>query len=249
MCYYKLGETTQDISHYMKAQTLIQKSLTKTKVEEHKGNLTYLHAKILYKTGKFDVAKSKFLQLEVDHLNYDWVPEMLYIIGDIYHQQEKYDKALEYFQKLIEKYQNSEFHSVAVGRIEKIKKIYKVQSKPANGDNTLPKPVLTERGKKVKEILGKANVQKQQNNFNEAMELYTQLITQYQDSQFVTYAYEGRGDIYSSERNYMNARANYEEAIYATNDAQRKIMLYEKYHNAFPPLNLCHQIPQNLIYF
>ncbi len=234
MCYYQLGETTPDTSHYMKAQTLIQKSLRKTKVEEHKGNLTYLHAKILYKTGKFDVAKSKFLQLEADYPDFDWVPEILYTIGSIYHQQKSYDEALEYFQKLIAKYPKSEFHNLVENHIEQIEKINHAQNNRENGDNPLPELILPKWEKNAKEILDKADTLKQQDNFNEAMERYTQLITQYQDSQFVTNAYEGRGDIYFTEKNYLDARANYEDAIDSTNDDQRKTMLHKKYHDAFP---------------
>ena len=67
------------------------------------------------------------------------------------------------------------------------------------------------------------------------MEQYNMLINQYPDSQYITFAYEGIGDIYSSENNYLEARANYEEAIYKTSDGIRIHKLYQKYHNAFPP--------------
>jgi tetratricopeptide (TPR) repeat protein len=227
MCYYELGEITQDTRHYMKAQGFIKKSLTKTKVNKHKGNLTFLDAKILYKTGKFEVAKSKLLQLEMNFPNFHWIPELFYTIGDIYNHQEKYDKALEYFEKLIEKYPNSKFSSLAEGRMKKI------IPKPHDNGPKPPEPPLPEWEKKAKKYLENANTLKDQNKFDEAMELYKQLIRQFPDSQFVSNAHEGRGDIYFVEKNYLDARANYEEAIYSTNDAERKTMLYEKYHRTF----------------
>lgn len=227
-CYYALGNTTQDQIYYAKSLNIIDKNLVKAKAHKHIGELQYIKAMIYYKIGNFDLALANLVKIEKIHENFEWHHDIIYAIGDIYIQRENFENALEYFQELIELYPSSEYCITANNHIDEINK--KLEPDPKPGPK--PKPIPPWE-KEAKQILDAANVLKEQTKTDEAMEQYSMLIEQYPDSQFVTFAYEGIGEIFSSEKNYLDARANYEEAIYSTSDEIRRNSLYEKYHQTF----------------
>ena len=49
------------------------------------------------------------------------------------------------------------------------------------------------------------------------------------DSKYVTDAYVAKAEIHLEAEDYVNARANYEEAMYSTVDEEQKIEIYKKY--------------------
>ena len=235
-CYYDLGNSTQDKKFYWKSLNIVDESLNKAKENKHIGELLFIKGIIYYIDGKFDVALSNLLEVEKLHLNFEWYDENIYTIGDIYYQQEKYDQALVYFHRLKRDSLNSEYNNQAKKRIDEINSIVDGNKNDKPNEEPEPeKPSIPEWEKEVKRKLDRTDKLKQLKNFNEAMEQYDSIIKQYPKSQFLTNAYEGKGDIYSSVNNYLEARANYEEAIYSTADEIRRSTLYQKYHNTFPP--------------
>ena len=147
-------------------------------------------------------------------LTYLWA-ENLYKIDDL-------DEAKSKFSWLIENFPNSRWVPEAERRLAEL------TPPPDNNEKPIPNPEpipLT--------ILNTASDLNQDGKVHDAYQLYTDLITQYPDSEYVTYAYAGRAEIHLDAKDYVNARANYEEAIYSTADTDRKKELYEAYHRTY----------------
>ena len=217
-CYYELGEETSDVRHYQNALTHIKKVVLDTQVIKHQEELTYLWAENLYKIGDLDQAVSKFSWLIERFPNSQWVPKAWYRIGDIDYQQKNYDEALNAYQKLVEKFPHSEFKVKAEQHIAEIRPL--VDNINSNEDD---------HEHYDQTMYNTASHLRQQGKVLNAYQLYTDLITQYPDSKYVTDAYIGRAEIHLEAEGYVNARTNYEEAIYRTDDEKRRTELYRKY--------------------
>ena len=221
-CYYELAEDSSDIRHYQSALTHVRKVVSDAKVPKHEEELTYLWAEILHKIGNIDQAKSKFSGLVEKFPKSQWVSKALYIIAEINYQQQNYDIAGKTFQKLITEFPHSEFKVEAEQRITELK--YMLD----NGQGP-PEPPIPNLESRDKTMYNSASNLKQQGRVHGAHQLYTDLITQYPESEYVTDAYIAKAEIHLEIKDYVNARANYEEAMYSTEDQERKIELYKKY--------------------
>lgn len=223
-CYYRLAENTQDVNYYQEAVIHIEKVWSKAHVAEHQEELIHLWADILYKTGKFDSAESKFNQLIKNFPKSRWIPKALYIIGEIYYQQEKKEKALNAFQRLIDGFPHSEFTPEAEQRIsELLPDTDSLKPEPSE-----PKPVTQDVV-----MYNDATNLKQQGKVHDAYQRYTDLITRFPDSEHVTDAYIGKAKIHLEAKDYIKARENYEEAIYNTENMGRRGEIYEAYHRTY----------------
>lgn len=221
-CYYHLAEKTHDVNYYSDALMHIEKVSSKAQVAEHREELTHLWADILYKIKRLDLAESKFNQLIKNFPKSRWIPKALYIIGKINYQQENKEKALSTFQRLVDEFPGSDFKADA--------ERYIAELLPSD-DPKPPKPPDVPPSDKT--MIDKANNLKQQGKVHDAYQLYTDVITQYPDSKYLTNAYVGRGEIHLEAKNYVKARENYEEAIYTTDDMERRVEIYEVYHHTY----------------
>ncbi len=220
-CYYYLAEETQDVNYYRDALGHIEKVSSKAYVTGHVEELTYLWANILYKTEKFDLAESKFDQLINDFPNSRWIPKALFITGEINYQQESREESLSAFQRLIDEFPHSEFTAKAEQYINELLS--------SNGpEPPEPEPVSQDVG-----MYNNAINLKQQGKVHDAYELYTNLIARFPEGEHVTDAYVGKADIHLEAENYVKARENYEEAIYSTDDEERRVEIYEAYHRTY----------------
>ena len=221
-CYYELAEDSSDDRHYQSALTHIKKVESKAQAPKHQEELTYLCAEILYKTGDLNQADSKFSRLVEKFPNSRWVPKALYAIGDINYQQENYDEALNAFQKLIVEFPHSEFKVDAEQRIVELKYL-------ADNGQDSPDPPIPDPKPQDETMFKAASDLKAQGRIHEAYQLYIDLITQFPESEYVTDAYVTKAEIHLEAEDYVNARANYEEAMYSTVDEEQKIEIYKKY--------------------
>lgn len=232
-CYYELAEDNSDIRHYESALMHIKEVVQKTQVSKHKEELTYLWAETLYKTGDIDQAESKFSGLIEKFPNSRWVAKALYTIGEINYQQQNYDTSQETFQKLIAEFPHTEFKAEAEQHIIEIEMRLKNKKSSENSnkgsDESRPKPPKPDPELQPQVIFNTASDSKKEGRVHDAYQLYTDLITQYPDSEYASDAYVGRAEIHLEAEDYVNARANYEEAIYSTNDMERRTELYKKY--------------------
>ena len=225
-CYYHLAEKTQDLNYFRDALVHIENVSSKVYVAEHREELTHLWADILYETGEFDSAESKFNQLISDFPNSRWIPKALYIIGEINYQQGDRNAALSPFQRLVDEFPNSEFTAKAKQSINELL---------FSNDTEQPGPDQPETEPTSQDIVmyNDATNLKQQGKVHDAYQRYTDLITRFPESEHVTDAYVGKADIHLEAENYVKARENYEEAIYSTDDEERRVEIYEAYHRTY----------------
>ena len=221
-CYYELAEDSRDVRHYQSALRHIEEVVLETQVVKHKEELTYLWAETLYKTGKLDQAKSKFSWLMEKFPNSRWVSKSLNAIGDINYQQENYNAALNVFQKLIAEFPHSEFKAESERRVAEIRLLI-------DGENSDEDTDEDEYAYQDQVMYQTASNLHRQGRVHDAYQLYTDLITQFPESEYVTDAYVAKAEIHLEIKDYVNARANYEEAMYSTEDGKRKIEIYKKY--------------------
>ena len=212
-CYYELAENTSDVRHYESTLTHIRRVESNTQVPNYQEELTYLYAEALYKTGNPDQAASKFSRLVERFPNSQWVPKALYAIGEINYRQENCEKALNAFQKLVTEFQHSEFKQKAELRLTELTRLC---------DET--DPII-----QCETMFEYASDLHRQGKVHDAHQLYTDLITQCPESVYVTDTYIGIAEIHFEAEDYVNARANYEEAMYSTDDEEQKIEIYKKY--------------------
>ena len=215
-CYYELAEKTSDVRHYQSTLTHIRKVVLDAKIAKHQEELTYLWAETLYKIGDFDQAKSKFSWLIEKFPNSRWVPKVWYTIGEINYQQKNYEESLKTFQKFTEEFPHSEFKLEADRRVAEIENLVNNDHPPDPEDEP-------------KAMYNAASDLQRQGKVHDAYQLYTDLITQHPDSEYVTHAYVGIAEIHLEAEDYVNARANYEKAIYnKTEDEAQKTEIYKK---------------------
>lgn len=219
LCYDKLGETTKDVTNYKRAIELIKKALFSTNVHTHKENLTYLWAQILYKTESFEEAEAKYSSFVQFYPNSRNMEEALIRIGTINTDLNNHEEALNAFQRVIDEFPTSKFRSDAEYYIPKVLvEENKTDIKVMNEDESMYNIAL---------------VKFNQNQDYKAYQLFTGIIKQYPESDFVSFAYEGIGDIYYRNDNLVNAQHNYEKAMHSTTDNERKQVLLQKYQDTF----------------
>ena len=238
LCYYELAEKTQDINYYHDALAHITKIWSNAYVAKHQEELTYLWAEVLYKIEDFEQAKAKFAWLVEKSPNSRWVAKALYTIGDISYQQQNYEEARSTFQKLIDEFPNSGFKIEGERRIADIEQLFDVTPKQLvenemhfeEFDEPEPTPSKSDLELQAEAMYNTASHLRQQGRFHDAILSYTDLITRFPENhQYVTDAYIGIAEIHLEVEDYVNARANYEEAMYSTDDRERKIEIYKKY--------------------
>ena len=237
-CYYHLVEKTQDVNYYQNALVYIERTWSNAYVPKHQEELTYLWAEILYKIKDFEQAKVKFAWLIEKFPNSLWMAKALYAIGDIHYQQQNYEEAISVFQKLIDEFPNSEFKPEAEQRLAEIERLFDVATKRSTENEMLSeepdKPALIppqpDPESQAKVMYDEASNLRQRGRVHDAIQRYTDIITQFPENyQYVTDAYIGIAEIYLEAEDYVNARENYEEAMYSTEDGARKIEIYKKY--------------------
>ena len=244
LCYYHLAEKTQDVNYYHDALAYITKVWQNAYVAKHQEELIYLWAETLYKIEDFEQAKTKFAWLIEKFPNSRWVAKALYTIGNINYQQQNYEEAKSTFQKLIDEFPHSEFKIEGEQRVVEIEQLFKVEPEPEQlvenemrskvfdeSEPTPPKPEPEpEPELQVEVMYNDALYLTEQGKLHDAIQSYTDLITQFPENyQYITDAYIGIAEIYLEAENYVKAREHYEEAMYTTNDGNRKIEIYKKY--------------------
>ncbi|RKU15316.1 hypothetical protein C6503_13840 [Candidatus Poribacteria bacterium] len=240
LCYYELAGETQDVNYYHNALAYITKVWSNAYVRKHQEELTYLWAEILYKIEDFEQAKAKFAWLIEKFPNSHRIAKALYTIGNINYQQRNYEKAKSIFQELIDEFPNSEFKVEGERRIAKIEQLVKVEPKQKQvaedemrselSDELEPTPPKSEPELQAEVMYNEALHLTEQGKLHDAIQGYTDLITQFPENyQYVTDAYIGIAEIYLEVEDYVKAREHYEEAMYTTNDGNRKIEIYKKY--------------------
>ena len=219
VCYARLAEQSGDVNHYDTAIEYIEKVAPTATIPKHQEGLTYLWGHILYRTEQYELAEPKFMQLIENFPNSLFVENAWYTIGQLNYKLQNYEDSRQAFKSVLDGFPNSDFKDDA--------QYFIAQSflNETNYEQSYQEfdKIATEEYKNYPELQAEAMYKaafslNQLGRDDEAIGRYTNFITQFPESQYVTAAYFDQGAIYARQKDYDNARVNYELALQNTAD-------------------------------
>ena len=219
VCYARLAEQSGDVNHYDTAIEYIEKVAPTATIPKHQEGLTYLWGHILYRTEQFELAEPKFMQLIENFPNSLFVENAWYTIGQLNYKLQNYEDSRQAFKSVLDGFPNSDFKDDAQYFIAQS---FLNESNYEQSYQEFDK-IATEEYKNYPELQAEAMYKaafslNQLGRDDEAIGRYTNFITQFPESQYVTAAYFDQGAIYARQKDYDNARVNYELALQNTAD-------------------------------
>ena len=212
--YSRLAQQSGDVSHYKTAIDHIEKVAPTAIVPKHKEALTYLWGFTLYQTEQFKLAELKFKQLIENFSGSLFVENAWYMIGKSNYKLQDYEDSRQAFKTVLDGFPDSDFkdeaqHLIATSFLN--------ESNYEQAYLEFDK-LMTEEFKDYPDLQAEAMYKaayslNQLSRDNEAIKRYTNFIKQFPDSPYVAAAYFDQGVIYARQKNYQNARANYEIAL------------------------------------
>ncbi len=218
-CYSRLAEQSGDVNHFETALQYIEKVAPNATIPKHQEGLTYLWGHILYRTEVYDRAEAKFKQLIENFPNSLFVENAWYGIGNLNYRLQNYEDCRTAFNNILAGFPNSEFKDDA--------QLLIAQSflDESNWEQAYPEfdKFATEEFKNYPELHAESMYKaafclNQLDRHDEAISRYTNFITQFPENKLVTAAYFDQGAIYAKQKDYDNARVNYELAMQNTAD-------------------------------
>ena len=217
--YSRWAETSGDVNHYDTALGHIEQVAANATIPKHQEGLTYLWGHILYRTEQYEVAEAKFNQLIENFPNSLQVENAYYAIGQLNYKLGNYEPSRTAFSNILTNFPNSEFKDDAQLLIAQSfldENLYE-QAYPEFDK------FGTEEFKNYPELQAESMYKaafclNQLDRHDEAINRYTNFITQFPDHNLVTAAYFDQGVIYAKQKDYDNARVNYELAMQNTAD-------------------------------
>ncbi|MCE2400396.1 tetratricopeptide repeat protein [Candidatus Poribacteria bacterium] len=219
IAYSRIAEKTGDDTNYDKALQHIEEVSPNATIAKHQEGLTFLWGHILYRTDQYELAEAKFMQLIENFPNSLQVENAWYAIGQLNYKLGNYEDSRTAFSNILVGFPNSEFKDDA--------QLHIAQSflNESNYEQAYPEfdKFATEEFKNHPELHAEAMYKaglclKLLNRHDEAISRYTNFITQFPEDQLVTAAYFDQGSIYAAQKDYDNARVNYELALQNTAD-------------------------------
>ena len=217
--YSRLAEQSGDVNHYDTAIEFIEKVAPTATIPKHQEGLTYLWGHILYRTEQFELAEPKFTQLIENFPNSLFVENAWYAIGQLNYKLQNYEDSRQAFKAVLDGFPNSDFKDDAQHLIAQS---FLNESNYEQAYQEFDK-IATEEFKNYADLQAEAMYKaayslNQLGRDDEAIGRYTNFITQFPESQYVTAAYFDQGAIYARQKDYDNARVNYELALQNTAD-------------------------------
>ena len=217
--YSRLAEQSGDVNNYDTAIEYIEKVAPTATIPKHQEGLTYLWGHILYRTEQFELAEPKFTQLIENFPNSLFVENAWYAIGQLNYKLQNYEDSRQAFKAVLDGFPNSDFKDDAQHLIAQS---FLNESNYEQAYQEFDK-IATEEFKNYPDLQAEAMYKaayslNQLGRDDEAIGRYTNFITQFPESQYVTAAYFDQGAIYARQKDYDNARVNYELALQNTAD-------------------------------
>lgn len=217
--YSRLAEQSGDLNHYDTALEYIENVAPTATIPKHQEGLTYLWGHILYRTEQFELAEPKFIQLIENFPNSLSVENAWYAIGQLNYKLQNYEESRQAFKSVLDGFPNSDFKDDAQHLIAQS---FLNESNYEQAYQEFDK-IATEEFKNYPDLQAEAMYKaayslNQLGRDDEAIGRYTNFITQFPESQYVTAAYFDQGAIYARQKDYDNARVNYELALQNTAD-------------------------------
>ena len=226
VCYARLAEQSGDVNHYDTAIEYIKKVAPTATIPKHQEGLTYLWGHILYRTEQFKLAEPKFIQLIENFPNSIFIENAWYTIGQLNYKLQNYEDSRQAFKSVLDSFPNSDFKNEAQYFIAQ-SFLNEAQSflNESNYEQSYREfeKLTSEEYKNYPFLQAEAMYKaayslKQLGRDDEAISYYTNFITRFPGSQFVTASYFDQGEIYARQKDYNNARLNYELAFQKTTD-------------------------------
>ena len=220
-CYYELARQSRDVNYYATALGYVKAVFPNARVVKHQEALTYLWAQILYKTEQFELAEAKFQEFIANFPNSRYIDDAADAIARMNAEDEPLDVEQE-AQALLRGAQ-------ALLDALDYEGAYQEFNKAVNDENLRNRPEI-----QAEAMFKAAYCLHQLGRNSEALNRYSELINKFpENSHYVTEAYVNKGEIYAAQRDYINARENYESAMYATENLERRAELYNIYHQTY----------------
>ena len=164
---------------------------------------------VLYKQEKFELAEPKFQALINNYPNSLFVENAWYAIGQLNYKLENYEDSRGAFKHVVDEFPNSTFrddaqHLIAQGFLNE--KNYEQAS--AEFDKLATEEYKNYVDLQAEAMYKAAYCMNQLGRDDDAIGRYTNFITKFPNSQYVTAAYFDQGAIYSKQKDYENARIN-----------------------------------------
>ena len=219
VAYSRFAEKTGDANHFDTAIEHIEKVVSNATIAKHQEGLTYLWGHVLYRKEQFGLAEAKFKQLIENFPTSLQVENAWYAIGQLNYKLGNYEDSRTAFNNILIGFPNSEFKDDA--------QLLIAQSflDESNYDQAYPEfdKFATEEFKNYPELHAESMYKaafclNQLDRYDEAISRYTNFITQFPEHNLVTAAYFDQGAIYAKQKDYDNARVNYELALQNTAD-------------------------------
>ncbi|MEC7866727.1 MAG: tetratricopeptide repeat protein [Candidatus Poribacteria bacterium] len=219
VCYSKLAEDTGDVNYFDQAVATIEEVWPNAKVPKHMEGLTYLWGHVLYKQEKYELAEPKFNELIENYPNSLFVENAWYALGQLNYKLQNYDACRQGFKQVLDGFPNSDFKDDAQHLIAQSFLDEQNYEQSAQEFDRL----ATEEFKNYPDLQAEAMYKaayclNQISRYEEAITRYTNFVTKFPTSKYVTAAYFDMGAVYARQKDYDNARVNYELAIQNTND-------------------------------
>ncbi len=217
--YSRLAEQSEDFNYYDTSIEYIEKVAPTATIPKHQEGLTYLWGHILYRTEQFELAEPKFMQLIQNFPNSLFVENAWYAIGQLNYKLQNYEESRQAFKQVLDGFPNSEFKDDAQHLIAQS---FLNETNYEQAYQEFDK-IATEEFKNYPDLQAEAMYKaayslNQLGRDDESIGRYTNFITQFPESQYVTAAYFDQGAIYARQKDYDNARVNYELALQNTAD-------------------------------
>ncbi|MCG9126843.1 tetratricopeptide repeat protein [Candidatus Poribacteria bacterium] len=225
LCYEKLGEISDynRQKYYPIALNHIRKSISNTKEIQHKTNLTFLWAEILYKNKMPLEAGEKYRHFTQLYSKSPLVEEALYKVGLINSNPRNYNVAYEAFNRLIDEFPTSNYRADVEHRLSKLL----VDSNNNNKDTVNDNDYNENNQPSDESLYQTAIALKNKGQTHDAYIILNRIISK-QESAYLPHAYELIADMMVDVGNYLDARKNYQLAIDNTNNIAHQERLEDK---------------------
>ena len=221
--YSRLAHQSGDVSHYKTAIDYIKKVALTATVPQHQEALTYLWAYSLYQMDQLKQAELKFKQVIAQFPDSFFVENAWYLIGQANYKLQDYEDARQAFKAVLDSFPNSDFKDNAQHLIaQSFLNESNYEQAYQEFDKFTTEAFKSYPGLQAEAMYKAAYSLNRLGREDEAIEHYTNFIRQFSDSPYVPRAYFDQGAIYAKQKNYHNARINYERALRAITGLTRQ---------------------------
>ena len=217
--YSRLADQSDNMDHYKTAIDHIEKVVLTAIVPQYQEALIYLWAYNLYRTEQFKLAELKFKQCIENFPDSLFVENAWYMIGQANYKLQDYEDARQAFKTVLDGFPDSDFKDKAQHLIaQSFLNESNYEQAYQEFDKLVTEEFIDYPDLQAEAMYKASYSLNQLGKDSEAIKRYTNFIEQFPESPYITAAYFDQGAIYAEQKNYQNARVNYELALQGATD-------------------------------